>query len=143
MSEMLEKLKAYLDSPEGQAEMAKKREENALRSKIQEGRFEKFERYLQSVSFEELMQRLFSEHDDAYREKCYRNGYEPHPNRKMEFLFEYLQDRISEIHVSEIENALYFHTSTRFFKGYYFTVMYGQGAAYIFFDSTKKRVFTI
>ena len=143
MSEMIKKLNEYLESPEGKLKeeqyFAKLREEK----KIAEVRYTKIEKYLENTSFENLIQRLFSEHDESYRDNSYKKGIEPGPNNKMQLLFDYLENRLSTITVPEIESQLHFNTTIYFFKGYYFVIMYGQGCAYLFFNSDKKRIFTL
>jgi hypothetical protein len=143
MSEMLKKLDEYLNSPEGKLEMEKMRKKNVLIEEIRQARFIKLENYLKDRSFDAVLSSLFDEHSDAYRDAMYAKGIEPHPNNKLSLLLDYINDTMSDISVAKIENELHFNTSIRFFKGYYFVTMYGQGCAHLFYNSKQERIFTI
>jgi len=140
---MLNKLKEYLESPEGKLKEEQYFKKLKAKKEIASLRYVKFEQYLTEHSFEDLLQRLFTEHGDDYRDKSYKRGIEPGPNNKMQFLFDYLENSQSPIQVQEIESDLHFNTTIYFFRGYYFVIMYGQGCAFLFFNSDKKRIFTI
>lgn len=143
MSEMLNKIKEYLESPEGKLKEERYFAELKVKKDIAQVRYSKIEKYLESTSFDVLVQRLFSEHNEQYCDNSYKKGIEPGPNNKMQLLFDYLGDRLSPISVPEIESELHFNTTIYFFKGYYFVIMYGQGCAYLFFNLNKKRIFTL
>lgn len=113
-----------------------------IRHEIQEGRFIKFEKYLNSCSFDELLKRCVDEHDDAYRDKCYEQGCETYPTNKMQFIYDYVSDNIEHIEVVGITDGM-FRTECRFFKGYYFTVTHGQGCFYRIYDLNKQEMCTI
>lgn len=113
-----------------------------IKRDIQSGRFKKFESYLEKYSFEMLLKRVIREHDETYRDKCRNAGCETYPTNKMQFIYDYITDKIDPIHVSGITDG-HFYTECRFFKGYYFTVTHGQGCFYRIFDSNKKDICTI
>ena len=138
LDEMSKKFDEILESPETQEYFNKMK----IREDIQEWRFEKFENYLQNNSFDSLLKRCIDEHDDAYRDKCFKKGCETYPNNKMSFIYEYVSSRISPIQVAGITDGM-FYTECRFFKGYYFTVTHGQGAFCRICDSDKKDICTI
>jgi len=126
MSEMLDKLKAHLESPEGKKEMEEYFVELTKKQKIAEGRYRRFEEWLKHNDFDRLMYRLILEHSDEWREKCYSNGYEPYPNNKLQFVFDYVTHNYESISVPQLENM--FSTQIWLFKGYYFRIMHGQGS---------------
>jgi len=124
----IEKLKEYLDSPEGKAETEKYFGELAKKQEIQEGRYRRFEEWLKTHDFDKLMYRLILEHGEEWREKCWHNGYEPYSNNKLRFVTSYVFDNLAPIRVPKLENM--FPTEIRFFKGYYFRIMHGQGSVF-------------
>lgn len=87
-----------------------------IKKKIKQNRFEKFEKWLENNSFDKLIERLVDEHIDKYN-----------INNKLTFLFNYVDDRYDEIKDKTIEEE-YFPTKIKFFKGYYFVTIYGQGS---------------
>lgn len=99
----------------------------AEKNKINEGRFIKFEEWLKDHSFHNLMARLKEEHNEAYRDKCYKRGCEPNSNNKLSFIYAYLKANFETIHDYELEDED-FSTEMYFFKGFHFVTIYGQGA---------------
>lgn len=128
MSEMLEKLKAHLESPEEKKQIEEYFGELAEKQKIAEGRYRRFEEWLKYNDFDRLMYRLILEHEEEWREKCWHNGCEVYPNNKLQFIIDYVFDNYDPIGVPQIENM--FNTNIRFFKGYYFRLMHGQGTVF-------------
>jgi len=124
MSEMLEKLKAHLESPEGKASMEKYFGNLAKQEMIKEGRFEKFTEWLKDNDFDQLLYRLVLEHDDEYREKCYHKGYEPYMNNKLSFVFDYAVENGEEVKVKELDCP--FSNVISEYRGYYFQIIWGQ-----------------
>jgi hypothetical protein len=113
-----------------------------IKQDIQYGRFDKFESYLEKYSFEMLLKRVIKEHDEVYREKCFKRGCEDYPTNKMQFIYDYVTNRIDPIQVAGITDGM-FYTECRFFKGYYFTITHGQGCFYRIYDSNKTDICTI
>ena len=126
MSEMLEKLKEHLESPEGKAHMKAYFENLANIEMIKEGRFNRFDKWLEDNDFNKLLYRLILEHDDEYIEKCYHKGFEPHMNNKLSFVFDYGIKRGKEVNIKELECP--FPNVISEFKGYYFQIIWGQGS---------------
>jgi hypothetical protein len=91
----------------------------------QKGRYRKFEKYIETHNFVELLHRLILEHNDKYIEKCINNGSEPHPNNKLEFIIQYLSENTPEIEIDELNCN--FLTEIHEFKNYYFQIIWGQG----------------
>lgn len=121
---MLKKMDEWVESEEGKAYF-----ENLRKKKeIQEGRYRRFEKYLETHDFDKLMYKLILEHGEEWREKCWHNGCEVYPNNKLQFIINYVFDNLAPISVPQIENM--FPTDIRFFKGYYFRIMHGQGSVF-------------
>lgn len=95
------------------------------RDGIQESRFLKFEKYLESNDFDKLIYRIILEHDENWRDSCYEKGHEPHPNNKLTFILNYIEDRGNIVKVDEIDSE--YPNEIFEFKGYYFQDIYGQG----------------
>ena len=113
-----------------------------IKEEIAEMRYQKFERYLQQVSFENLMNRLKEEHDDSYRNKCYSNGYEPYPNNKLQFLLDYVREKGASLKLGSVDENM-FESELYFFKKYYFQLSIGQGSFWRIFDINKNEFLTV
>jgi glutamate synthase domain-containing protein 2 len=138
LDKMSKKFDEILESPETEAYFNRLK----IKEDIQDGRFVKFETYLQTHSFDELLKRVMDEHNEAYRDKCFKKGCEDYPTNKMQFIYDYVSNSVSHIEVAGITDG-HFHTECRFFKGYYFTITHGQGCFYRIYDSNKKDICTI
>jgi hypothetical protein len=119
-------MKEWAESPEGIAIRNEFVEKMAKKLRIAEGRYEKFEKYLETHDFEVLMQRLIQEHGEEWQDKCYKKYYEPYPNNKLRFVIDYLVHNYEPIEVLEIEPE-HFPSTIYFLKGYYFQTICGQG----------------
>lgn len=121
---MLKKMDEWVESDDGKAYF-----ENLRKKKeIQEGRYRRFEKWLEQNDFDKLIYKLIYEHGEEWREKCWHNGCEVYPNNKLQFIINYVFDNLAPISVPQIENM--FPTDIRFFKGYYFRIMHGQGSVF-------------
>lgn len=135
IKEMERKFEDYLNSDECKAylENEKKKEE------IRNNRFIRFEEWLKHNDFDKLIYRLIHEHDKEYREKCWHKGYEPYPNNKLYFIFNYVENNLEPIEgIIELETI--FSNSVWSFKGYYFQVICGQGCIYRIINKEDKRI---
>ena len=139
MTEFIE----WLKTEEGQADMKEYFDDLSYKQKIKEGRFDKFEKWLEENDFDRLLYRLILEHDDEYINKCYDNGYEPYPTRKMQFVFDFVTERVGEeVYVKEFDSI--FANKVWEFKGYYFQITWGQGAIITIYNKDdKKKIFGI
>lgn len=127
-----------LANPNGYWNTIKKKQELAKK------RFDKFDQLLESgkLDFDQIFERLVNEHDDAYRSKCYKNGYEPYPNNKMTFILDYVNDRGEKIDTPDfIGND--FPTATILFKDRYWATTFGQGSFTHIYDLNEKRLLTV
>jgi len=125
MSLNFNKMRDWLDSPEGQASLDEWADGIKKKQDVLEKRLVKVEKYLNENDFDKIMERLIEEHNDEYCDKCYKKGYEPYPNNKLSLLYSYLENNYEHI-----ENHLIpqdFLSVSYFFKGYWFTVYCGQG----------------
>lgn len=124
----LEKLRAHLESPEGKKQAEEYFGRIRIKREIKEGRYLRFEKWLETNDFDKLMYRLILEHGEEWREKCWHNGCEVYSNNKLSFVIDYVFDNLAPISVKKLENM--FFTDIRFFKGYYFRIMHGQGSVF-------------
>ena len=142
MNEMLENLRAHLESPEGKAQAKEFVRKLAEKEKIKQGRFKKFDEWLETNDFDKFLYRLTLEHDDEYRQKCYEKGYEPHMNNKMSFVFDYACERGKELEKIPKELRCPFPQAVYEFRGYYFEIIWGQGSiTAIYNKDDMRRVF--
>jgi len=113
------------------------------KQKLKEGRHRRFEKWLENNDFDKLMNRLILEHDDEYIDKCYHKGYEPYPTRKMQFVFDYVTEYAgTPAKVKEFE-CNFPHQEWEF-NGYYFGIMWGQGAVITIWNKEdKQKIFGI
>jgi hypothetical protein len=121
---MLKKMDEWVESDDGKAYFENLRKKN----EIQEGRYRRFEKWLEQNDFDTLIYKLIYEHGEEWREKCWHNGCEVYPNNKLQFIIDYVFDNYAPISVPQLENM--FTTDIRFFKGYYFRIMHGQGSVF-------------
>jgi len=119
--EMRKALEEFPETPAGKAYF----KNMAIKHEIKLGRYKKFEKYLETHDFDELMYKLILEHGEEWREKCWHNGYEVHPNNKLAFIIDYVVNNFEPVKVPQLEND--FHNHIWFFKGYYFQMTWGQG----------------
>lgn len=138
LEESLKKFEEYLDSPAAD----KYFEELKKRGEIVAQRYLKVERYLSQVSFDDLMNRLLEEHNDAYRGKCYSLGYEPYPNNKLQFLLDFISEKAESLPRGSVDDNM-FEAELYFFKNYYFQLSQGQGAFWRVFDINKNEFLTV
>ena len=138
LEESLKKFEEYLDSPAFDVYLEKIK----MEKEIAEQRYQKLERYLSQVSFDDLMNRLLEEHDDAYRDKCYSLGYEPYPNNKLQFLLDFISEKAEPLPHGSVDDNM-FEAELYFFKNYYFQLSQGQGAFWRVFDINKNEFLTV
>jgi len=141
-SKQIELLEKLLNSEEGKASMKKFFNDLADKKKIAEGRYRKFEKWLETHDLDEIMQRLEKEHCVEWRNKCYNNGYEPYPNNKLAFLIDYVVHNYYSISVPQIESE-HFANQSWFFKGYYINMTWGQGVFTQIFDSKFNQIIVL
>jgi len=133
-----EALEKDLQNPNGYWNTITKKRE------LKEKRFEKFENILKSntINFDDLFDRLLKEHGEEYKNKCYSNGCEPYPNRKLSFLLSYIEHNLEPITTPDFIGDD-FPTDTYFFKGKYWATTHGQGCFTHIYDINKNRILTI
>ncbi len=129
-------LKEWADSDDAKAFFANERFKNELKVK----RFERFEKYLETHDFDNLMSRLILENGDDWRGKCYDKGYEPYPNNKLQFLFDYVIYKTDNLEELPEEIECYFPMDTFEFRGYYFQIIYGQGSFVRIYNKEDKSL---
>ena len=137
LDKLSKKMDDYLNSAEGEEYFRML----TVKAEIKEIRLKKVEKYLEGKDFEQILERLIKEHNDDYRDKCYKKGYEPYPNHKFELLFDYISEEFSHVDNDLITQD--FLAQCYFFKGYYFTVYCGQGCFYRVYDSKFKHILQI
>ncbi len=122
LKEMEKAMNDSVNSDEGKAYFENER----IKEEILESRYARFEKWLETNSFDTLLYRLILIHTSSdYCDKCYHNGYLPMPNNVLEFIISYITHRYSPIKVKELKCK--FSNEVWFFKGYYFQMIYGQG----------------
>ena len=107
---------------------------------IQINRYLQFEKYVETIDFDKLIYRLVMEHGEEYCEKCNHNGFEPYPNNKLNFLFSYLENNKKPL--KEIPSKLNcdFPNEVWEYKGYYFQIIWGQGAIFLIFNKKDLQL---
>ena len=137
-TEMENAMDNFINSPEGKAYF----EREGKKIEIKHGRYKRFEKYLETHDFNEIMQRLIAENDEKWCDKCYKNGYQPYPNNKLAFLIDYVTHNCESISVPQIESE-HFSNQTWFFKGYYINMMFGQGVFTQIFDNDLNQIIAL
>lgn len=125
--DMLEKLKAYLDSDEGKKNTEEYFEKLAHKNVIYDSQLVRFhEKY--DDRFVEILEKYINKYDsDEYVNKCYSRGYEP-STPMLFFFFDYAQKYGREVTDAESEKyANIFTGDMAYIHDYVFNKMYGQG----------------
>ena len=141
MEDKFEKMSKWLESPEGQQAIDEWIQKESVKNEILEGRLKKLESYLQNHDFKEILDRLILEHDDSYRDKCYKKGYETYPNNKLNLLLAYVVKNGEESYHDSIPQDFLFESY--FFRNYWFTIYCGQGCFYRIYDNEFNDILTI
>ncbi len=133
--------KKWMDSEEGKASMKKFAQKINTERIAFENWSNRFEKWLETNSFDGLIKRLKSEHGKEWAKKCWAKGYETYPNNKLSFLFEYLKENLELVEISWIKSD--FSSGGFIFKGYVFDIICGQGCIYRVWNyKTKKHLFS-
>jgi len=128
------KLDEWVDSDESNAYFENERKKLELKQK----RFSRFVEWVKHNDFDKLMYKLVLMHGEEWREKCWHNGYEVHPNNVLEFIIDYVTHSFEPVSIPQIESE-HFPTSTWFFRGYYFQQMFGQGTVTIIYNAEDLK----
>jgi hypothetical protein len=121
INNQLKKIDEWVESDEGKTYFEKERKKLIIKGE----RYLRFEKWLENNDFDILINKLISEHNNEYREKCYNNGFEPYPNNKLAFIIDYVVDNYESIIVTQINSV--FPNQIWCFKEYYFQMIWGQG----------------
>ena len=125
---MVEKLKAFLETDEGKASIKKFKAEIEAENRISNSQLERFHEKF-SDRFTEIVDKVIAKYEsDKYQDSWYKRSIEP-PMPLYWFLKEYAElhgrectDKEWEKHGNMFSGSLYFY------GGYYFHTMHGQGS---------------
>lgn len=129
-----EKLKEFLESEEGKKSVQAFIDNENLKSDILEGRFLKFDKYLETNSFDALMDRMKIENGEEHIQKCYDKGFMPFPTNLLGFIIDYASERGEEVDYNVGGGDFLY--SEHEYRGYLFQTYCGQGC----FDRIHKKV---
>ena len=142
LDNMVKRMEDFFESEEGHAWI----EAQKIKNEIHYARMEKMDRYFSSLSDEErsvFIDKLIAKHDEAYKDKLYRQHVQPHPNRLMNLLFhtafEFATDQAEPLD----EFAQMFASETVNYRGYFFGHIYGQGTVARIHSSQKNLIFQL
>ena len=88
--------------------------------KVKEERYNKFEKCLDQLRFDNVMLRLVYEHDIANKYRYCK----PKLNNKLNFIFNYLKDNFSDIKYYKLTNTA--PNRVWSFRGYFFQIIEGE-----------------
>jgi len=116
------KVSEYLKSPQFEKDIEEYAQKMKVKDDIMTGRIEKVDQYLSAINFDILMERLKKEHNNEYEDRCYKNGYMPHPNNKLYLLLEYFNEKVPVIEdfVEGVTIDDMPGQTVYLYKGYYF-----------------------
>lgn len=98
--DMLEKLQAFLESPEGVIAMDEFGEKMKRESELKEAQCLRVESmFVDQESFDFLMQKICDMHNKKYEDACYKKGYVPYPNNVLSAMI-----NVIEKHGSDVES---------------------------------------
>jgi len=110
---------------------------------IEYKRAQKLKHYLDERNFDDFIGRIIREHDNDYRDKCYRKGYEPYPNNKFNLLLKLVEIEGDEITEIDFKDDCVFNNQIIKYKNYYFQWIWGQGVIIIIYDNNHEKIFSI
>lgn len=129
----------WLNSSEGKVYF-----ENELKkTEIRIMRYNKFNEWLKTNNFDNLLYRLIVKHDDDYIKKCHENGFEAYPNNVLQFIFDYAFVYGKKINKSILKKKKLdcdFPYDIKEFEGYYFQIIYGQGTINRIYNKADLRL---
>jgi len=102
-NDMLEKLKAFMESPEGEIAMQKfgeemkRKEERETANRLRIEKMFTAEHWADNKSFDTLMQKICAKHDRAYEDACYAKGYMPHPNNVLTAMMSVFEEHGTDV----------------------------------------------
>lgn len=129
MSDIVEKIKAFLESPEGKESLIQFSEKINFESKLKKSQVEKIKRmFNDQETFNILVNKIINKHDKAYINKCYKNGYMPHPMNILYSLFD-----LAELEGFELSESLdgfteNFPSCIMEYMDWQFAITHGQGS---------------
>lgn len=134
-NEMLEKLREYLDSPEGQKDI----EEHVLKMKRAEERSDAIAERINSLNnfkFGLFMERVIKEHGKEWEDECYKNAVQAYPKSNLSKLY-YTAFKFGKPVNTDEE---YFPTEKVLYRGYEFARIYGQGTAHFVYKNGEEVI---
>lgn len=113
---------------------------NTIKKKeaVEKGRYDKFEKWLETNEFEPLFQKLLLRNGKERDDWCWKHNVQKYGTPMMLFLTGFIQDRRSQI-INDMINSD-FESGLWFFKGYYFQLNCGQGCFWRIYDRNLKIV---
>jgi len=96
--DMLEKLRAFMESPDGEIAMERFGEKMKWESDLKEAHCLRIESmFTDQKSFSVLMQKICDMHNEKYEDTCYKKGYMPHPNNVLSSMMNVIEKHGSDI----------------------------------------------
>ena len=117
-------------------------EKTTLKQDIDYKRTQKLKKYLENNSIDNFIGRIIREHNDEYRDKCYKKGHEPYPNNKYYLLLMLVKIEGEEIEEIDFKDTT-FPTSIIKYENYYFQWIWGQGRIYLIYDENHENILSI
>lgn len=137
LNELKRSIDEYCESEEGKRYFALERKKDKIKLK----RFIKFEKWLKNNSFDNLISKLISKHNETYFQKCYDKGFEVKPNNLLEFILDYIEFKFETIDVAQLDCE--FPNHIWFFKGYFFQTIWGQGSINRVYDKNFNLIISL
>lgn len=126
-NDMLEKLKAFMESPEGEIAMQKFGEEMKRKEERETANRLRIEKMFTSQdSFDILMQKICDMHDSVYEDSCYKKGYQPHPNNVLNVMMNVFEEHGEDIAPFD-ELTKNFPSELVEYQGWQLAYTFGQG----------------
>lgn len=128
MSDILQKLRDFLDSEEGKKSREKFIKKIVFEQQLKKNNVERIKKmFNDQKSFNLLVNKIIAKHDDAWSDKCYKKGVMPYPWELMYALFNLaeFEGKISDP-IDELTKN--FPSFIYTYKGWQFAVTHGQGS---------------
>ena len=129
MDDMVERLKAFLESEDGKESSRKFAEKMLFKRELKKKHIEKIKKmFHDQETFNILVNKILNRHDDAYVDKCYKNGYMPHPMNLLYSLFDLANIEGVELTESLDDLTENWPSEIHEYMDWQFAVTHGQGS---------------
>lgn len=126
---LIERLKAFMESEEGQKSMDDFVKKMAMRDTIRQYQIARLKKmFNDQASFDSLVTRILARHTEEYRDACYARGFMPSPQNLLYCLFDLAEEEGTENLEGYDGFTQNWPTMIFEYMGWGFAITHGQGS---------------